>query len=53
MSLTEQARKGGIRLSLTAASSQYGDKLDRLLDELRMEGVQAQGVAGDVTDPSQ
>lgn len=53
MSLIEQARKGGIRLSLTVASSQYGDKLERLLDELRTEGVQAQGVAGDVTDPSQ
>ena len=40
-------------LTLSVASSQKGDKLDALLANLRAMGVQAHGVAGDVTQPEQ
>ena len=51
--LIEQARKDGVRLHISAAASQHGDKLEALLHELRTKGVSASGVAGDITDPTQ
>ena len=51
--LIEQARKDGARIHLSAAASQPGEKLERLLAELRAAGAQAGGVAGDITDPAQ
>jgi len=49
--LIEQARRDGAALHLTAAASKAGDRLDRLVDELRSAGATASGVAGDLTDP--
>jgi glucose 1-dehydrogenase len=51
--LIEQARKDGVRLHISAAASQHGDKLEALVHELRAKGVGASGVAGDITDPTQ
>ncbi|MEO6322193.1 MAG: SDR family NAD(P)-dependent oxidoreductase [Polaromonas sp.] len=51
--LIEQARKDGAALRISAAASQAGDKLDRLLAELRAAGASASGVTGDITDPAQ
>lgn len=51
--LIAQARKDGAALCISAAASQAGDKLDRLLDELRAAGASASGVTGDITDPAQ
>lgn len=51
--LIEQARKDGAAIHIAAAASQAGDKLDRLLDELRAAGATASGVSGDITDPAQ
>jgi 3-oxoacyl-[acyl-carrier protein] reductase len=49
--LIEQARKDATPIHLSAAASQAGERLDRLLDELRAAGARASGVAGDLTDP--
>lgn len=51
--LVEQARKDGGAIHIAAAATQAGDKLDRLLDELRAAGATASGVTGDITDPAQ
>lgn len=53
LALIAQARKDGAAIHIAAAASQAGDKLDRLLDELRAAGATASGVTGDITDPSQ
>lgn len=53
LALVEQARKDGAAIRISAAASQAGDKLDRLLDELRAAGASASGVTGDITDPAQ
>ncbi len=51
--LVEQARKDGARIHISAAASQPGERLDRLVDELRAAGATASGVAGDITDAAQ
>lgn len=51
--LIEQARKDGTSLLISAAASQPGERLDRLVDELRAAGAMAYGVAGDISDPAQ
>lgn len=51
--LAERARRAASPLRLSVASSQAGERLDRLVAELRMAGIDAHGVAGDVTDPAQ
>lgn len=51
--LAERARRAGSPLRLSVASSRAGERLDRLVAELRSAGVDAHGVAGDVTDPAQ
>lgn len=51
--LIEQARKDGVSLHISAAAPQSGERLDRLVDELRAAGATASGVTGDITDPSQ
>lgn len=51
--LIEQARKDDLRIHISAAASQPGERLDRLLDELRATGATASGVAGDITDPAE
>jgi 3-oxoacyl-[acyl-carrier protein] reductase len=51
--LIAQARKDGHAIHIAAAASQAGDKLDRLLGELRAAGATASGVTGDITDPAQ
>ncbi|CAM3687329.1 SDR family NAD(P)-dependent oxidoreductase [Polaromonas hydrogenivorans] len=53
LALIEQARKDGTAIHIAAAASQSGDRLDRLLDELRAAGATASGVTGDITDPAQ
>ena len=50
--LIEQARRDGVSIHLSAAASEPGERLDRLLDELRAAGATASGVAGDLTEPS-
>jgi glucose 1-dehydrogenase len=50
--LIEQARRDGVAIHLSAAASEPGERLDRLLDELRAAGATASGVAGDLTEPS-
>ncbi|SEB15470.1 SDR family NAD(P)-dependent oxidoreductase [Variovorax sp. YR216] len=50
--LIEQAQRDGAAIHVTAAASQPGDRLDRLVDELRSAGATATGVAGDLTDPA-
>jgi glucose 1-dehydrogenase len=42
-----------VRLHISAAASQHGDKLEALVQELRAKGVGASGLAGDITDPTQ
>jgi glucose 1-dehydrogenase len=51
--LIEQARKEGATVRVTAAASQPGERLERLLADLRAAGAAAHGVAGDITDPAQ
>lgn len=51
--LIEQARKDGATIHIAAAASQPGEKLDRLLEELRAAGATATGITGDITDPAQ
>lgn len=51
--LVEQARQEGIHLHLSVAASQPGERLDSLVNELRVTGATAHGVAGDITDPAQ
>lgn len=51
--LIEQARQAGAPIHLSAAASQPGDRLERLLAELRAAGATAVGVSGDLTDPQQ
>lgn len=51
--LIEQANKDGARIRISAAASQHGERLDRLVVELRAAGAMASGVAGDITDPAQ
>jgi glucose 1-dehydrogenase len=50
--LIEQARRDGAGIHVTAAASQPGERLDRLVHELRSAGATAAGVAGDLTDPA-
>ncbi|MBB3178667.1 SDR family NAD(P)-dependent oxidoreductase [Variovorax sp. Sphag1AA] len=50
--LIEQAQRDGAAIHITAAASRPGERLDRLVDELRSAGATATGVAGDLTDPS-
>lgn len=52
LALIEQARKDGARIHISAAASQPGERLDKLVDELRAAGATAKGVAGDITDPA-
>jgi len=49
--LIDQAQREGHRLHITAAASAPGDKLDRLVADLRASGITAHGVAGDITRP--
>jgi 3-oxoacyl-[acyl-carrier protein] reductase len=50
--LIEQARREGASLHLSAAASQPGEKLRRLVEELGREpGVRVTGLAADLTDP--
>lgn len=51
LALARQARRAGSALHISAAASQPGGKLERLLDALRAEGVTAGGVTGDLTQP--
>lgn len=51
--LVERARRAGSPLRLSVASSKAGERLDQLVAELRAAGIEAHGVAGDVTDPAQ
>lgn len=51
--LIEQARKDGAPIHISAAASQGGEKLDRLLEELRAAGASTSGLTGDITDPAQ
>lgn len=51
--LAERARRAGSPLRLSVASSRAGERLDRLVAELRTAGIDADGVAGDVTNPAQ
>lgn len=51
LALAEQARRDGHALHLGAAASQPGEKLDRLVDELRRAGADATGLAADLTQP--
>lgn len=53
MALIEQARRDGTPIHLSAAASQAGPRLDRLVEELRCAGATAAGIAGDITDPVQ
>lgn len=53
LALIAQARKDGAAIHIAAAASQAGDKLERLLEELRAAGATASGVTGDITDPTQ
>jgi len=50
--LIEQAQRDGVAIHVTAAASKAGDRLDRLVDELRSAGATASGVAGDLIDPA-
>ncbi|MEJ8814029.1 SDR family NAD(P)-dependent oxidoreductase [Variovorax ureilyticus] len=50
--LIEQSQRDGVAIHVTAAASRPGDRLDRLVDELRSAGATATGVAGDLTDPA-
>jgi glucose 1-dehydrogenase len=50
--LIELARKDGVRIHISAAASTPGERLDKLVDELRAAGATAKGVAGDITDPA-
>lgn len=52
LALIDQARKDGARIHISAAASQPGERLDKLVDELRAAGATAKGVAGDITDPT-
>ena len=51
--LIAHALRDGAAIHLSAAASTPGDKLDRLLDELRSAGASATGITGDITDPAQ
>ena len=53
LALAAQARQDGMPLHISAAATRHGEKLDRLLDELRAAGATATGVTGDITDPAQ
>lgn len=53
LSLIEHAQREQRHLTLSVASSRQGDKLNQLLAELRATGTTVNGVAGDVTDPTQ
>ena len=53
MALIEQARRDGVGIHISAASTQGGARLDGLLGELRAAGAQASGVVGDLTVPEQ
>ena len=53
LALIAQARKDGAALHISAAASQPGDRLERLLAELRAAGASAGGVSGNLTDPAQ
>ena len=50
--LVAQARRDGDALHISAAASAPGDKLDALLHTLRVAGITAHGVVGDITDPA-
>jgi glucose 1-dehydrogenase len=52
LALVDQARRDGVAIHLSAAASEPGERLDRLLDELRAAGATASGVAGDLTQPA-
>jgi len=51
--LIEQAGREGVPIRISAAASGPGEKLERLLEELRAAGALAGGVTGDITDPAQ
>ncbi|WP_432257315.1 SDR family NAD(P)-dependent oxidoreductase [Cupriavidus sp. TMH.W2] len=51
--LIGQARRDGAPIYVTAAASQPGDRLNRLVEALRAAGARAGGAAGDITDPAQ
>lgn len=53
LALVEQARRDGQTIHVSAAASQPGERLERLLDELRAAGASATGLSGDITDPAQ
>ena len=53
LALIEQARQDGTPIRISAAASQPGERLDRLVDELRAAGAIAAGVAADITDATQ
>ena len=53
MALIEQARRDGVGIHISAASTQGGARLDGLLGALRAAGAQASGVVGDLTVPEQ
>lgn len=53
LALIEQARKDGLAIRITAAASQPGERLAKLLAELRTAGADVHGVTGDLTDPVQ
>ena len=53
MALIAQARRDSVGIHISAASTQAGERLDALLDDLRAQGAQASGVVGDLTVPEQ
>jgi glucose 1-dehydrogenase len=53
LALIEQARRDGVPIHISAAASQPGARLQRLIDELSSTGATASGLAGDITNPTQ
>lgn len=53
LALIEQARRDSQAIHLSAAASQPGERLERLLAELRAAGASATGISGDITNPAQ
>lgn len=53
LALAEQGRRDGVPVRIAAAGSKQGLGLDSIVAELQAAGVEAIGLAADVTDPAQ